>query len=68
LGYKSAVRQKAIEQQKEREQVRKAKGQWINNIYLNLILSFYIKKQNIFNNILLSKLYERNIKFNYLFY
>jgi hypothetical protein len=27
LGYKSAVRQKAIEQQKEREQVRKAKGQ-----------------------------------------
>ena len=27
LGYKSAVRQKAIEQQKERDQVRKAKGQ-----------------------------------------
>jgi hypothetical protein len=27
LGYKSAVRQKALEHQKEREQVRKAKGQ-----------------------------------------
>ena len=35
LGYKSAVRQKAIEQQKEREQVRKAKGQWFS--YLNTI-------------------------------
>ena len=27
LGYKSSVRQKALEHQKEREQVRKAKGQ-----------------------------------------
>ena len=27
LGYKSMLRQKALEHQKEREQVRKAKGQ-----------------------------------------